>query len=253
MTWVSPAFWTMIDLWRSSPWTRLGFSNISIHSVRSVWPYPPSVFGSGMLIPDPDFYPSRIPYPKTAAKERGEKKFHPRMRSSLVVRASDCQCSVATFLGSIPASVGTVESEGRQMKQCWILYEQKEKNHPQKIYIYKNLLSYLFCSHKFHIIENYFIFEMLKKKIWSNFQRIIELFTQKIVTELSIIWVWDPGSGKNLFRIPDPGVKKAPDPGSGSEKLSAIIIIIIIYQCCGYVIFWYGSRCGSDPQIRTSD
>jgi hypothetical protein len=26
----------------------------------------------------------------------------------------------------------------------------------------------------------------------------------------------DPGSGKNLFRIPDPGVKKAPDPGSGS-------------------------------------
>jgi hypothetical protein len=24
----------------------------------------------------------------------------------------------------------------------------------------------------------------------------------------------DPGSGKNLFRIPDPGVKKAPDPVS---------------------------------------
>jgi hypothetical protein len=24
----------------------------------------------------------------------------------------------------------------------------------------------------------------------------------------------DPGSGKNLFRIPDPEVKKAPDPGS---------------------------------------
>ncbi len=26
------------------------------------------------------------------------------------------------------------------------------------------------------------------------------------------IWVWDPGSGKNLFRIPDSGVKKVPDP-----------------------------------------
>jgi hypothetical protein len=24
----------------------------------------------------------------------------------------------------------------------------------------------------------------------------------------------DPGSGKNLFRIPDPGIKKAPDPGN---------------------------------------
>jgi hypothetical protein len=29
----------------------------------------------------------------------------------------------------------------------------------------------------------------------------------------------DQGSGKNLFRIPDPGVKKAPDPGSGSATL----------------------------------
>ncbi len=49
-----------------------------------------------------------------------------RMRSSLVVRASDCQATiVATVLGSIPASVGTVESEGRQMKQCWIQYEKK--------------------------------------------------------------------------------------------------------------------------------
>jgi hypothetical protein len=57
---------------------------------------------------------------------------------------------------------------------------------------------------------------MLKKKIWANFQRIVEVFTQKIFNMLSNIWVWDPGSGKNLFRIPDPGVKKAPDPGSAT-------------------------------------
>ncbi len=31
--------------------------------------------GSGMFIPDLDFYPSRIPYPKTSTKKRGEKKF----------------------------------------------------------------------------------------------------------------------------------------------------------------------------------
>jgi hypothetical protein len=31
--------------------------------------------GSGMFIPDPDFYPSRISDPKTAKKERGEKIF----------------------------------------------------------------------------------------------------------------------------------------------------------------------------------
>ncbi len=60
---------------------------------------------------------------------------------------------------------------------------------------------------------------MLKKKIWANFQRIIELFSKKIVTKLSKIWVWDPGSeirdpektysgsriqGSNRHRIPDP-------------------------------------------------
>ncbi len=42
----------------------------------------------------------------------------------------------------------------------------------------------------------------------------MKFLTQKIVTKLSKIWVWDPGSGENLFRIPDAGVKKAPDPGS---------------------------------------
>jgi hypothetical protein len=65
-------------------------------------------------------------------------------------------------------------------------------------------MSYLFCCHKFHKVVNYFIFEKLKKKIWANFQRIIELFTQKIVTKLSKIWVWDPGSrlqGSKRHRI----------------------------------------------------
>jgi hypothetical protein len=123
-----------------------------------------SVADPGCLsrIPDPDFYPSRIPDPgswipdpKTATKERGEKK-----------------------LVAIPL-----------------------------------------CSHKFHKIVNYFSFEVLKKKIWASFQRITELTTKQIVKKLLKIWSWDPGSGKNLFRIPDPGVKKAPDPGSGSATL----------------------------------
>jgi hypothetical protein len=55
---------------------------------------------------------------------------------------------------------------------------------------------------------------VLKKKIWANFQRIIELFTQKIDTKLSKIWVWDPGSGNNLFRIPDPGSRGQKGTGS---------------------------------------
>jgi hypothetical protein len=120
-----------------------------------------SVADPGCLswIPDPDFYQSRIPDPgsrihdpKTATKERGEKK-----------------------LDIKPFYVAT----------------------------------------KFKKIINYFSFEVLKKKIWANFQRIIELFTKKLFK----IWSWDPGSeirdpgsGKNPFRIPGPGVKK----GTGS-------------------------------------
>ncbi len=60
----------------------------------------------------------------------------------------------------------------------------------------------IFCSHKFHKIQ--------------------DLFTPKIVNKLPKIWVRDPGSEtgiqKNLFRIPDPGIKKAPDPGSRDQK-----------------------------------
>jgi hypothetical protein len=61
-----------------------------------------------------------------------------------------------------------------------------------------------FYSHKFNNIVNYFISEMLNKKIWANFQ--------KIVTKLSKIWVWDPGS-----EIRDPE-KPSPDPGSRGQK-----------------------------------
>jgi len=86
---------------------------------------------------------------------------------------------------------------------------------------------------------------VLKKKIWANFQRIIELFTKKIVKKLLKIGSWDPGSGirdpgsgKNLFRIriPDPGVKKhpIPDPGSGSATLGSGFKIFIYWELNPY-------------------
>ncbi len=92
-----------------------------------------------------------------------------------------------------------------------------------------------FCSHKFHKIVNCLTFEMLKIKIWANFQRIIELFTQKIVTKLSKIWVCDPGSeirdpkntysgfriqGSKRHRIPDP------DPQHWQQYLA------MLFKCC---------------------
>jgi hypothetical protein len=85
-----------------------------------------------------------------------------------------------------------------------------------------NSLSYLFCSHKFHKTVFNLIFEMLKKKIWANFQRFIELFTQKIVTKLSKIWVWELGSGIREKPIPDPGSSGQKGTASGSATLLLI-------------------------------
>jgi hypothetical protein len=79
-----------------------------------------------------------------------------------------------------------------------------------------------FWSHKFHKIELFYFLNVDEKNLG-------QLFTQKIVSKLSKIWVWDPGSefrdpvsGKNLFRIPGPGVKTAPDPGSVSATLEKV-------------------------------
>jgi hypothetical protein len=77
----------------------------------------------------------------------------------------------------------------------------------------KKFVSYLFFCHKIQKIE-LFYFEMLKKKIWANFQRIIELFTQKIVTKLSKIWVLDPRSGIRKKPFPDLGSRGQKGTGS---------------------------------------
>ncbi len=85
---------------------------------------------------------------------------------------------------------------------------------------------------------------MLKKKIWAHFQRIIELFTKKIVKKLLKIWSWDPGS-----EIRDPEKtysgsrgQKAPDPGSGSATLEyhneRVDLALKEKSGCNHVIFF---------------
>jgi hypothetical protein len=84
----------------------------------------------------------------------------------------------------------------------------------QKRGVKKIVVILFFWSHKFHKIENYFSFDILKIKIWANFQRIIKLFTPIIVTKLEI----------REKPIPNPvsrGSKRhwIPDPGSGFATL----------------------------------
>ncbi len=115
----------------------------------------PQCGGSGMFIPDPG---SRIPDPKTATKERGEKKI-----------------CCHTF----------------------------------------------FCSHKFHNIANYFIFLMLKKKIWQILKKLKNFLPKKLSqsSQKYGLGIRDRGSeirdpektysgsriqGSKRHRIPDP-------------------------------------------------
>jgi hypothetical protein len=63
----------------------------------------------------------------------------------------------------------------------------------------------------------------------------MKLFTQKFVTKLSKIWVWDPGSGKKPIPDPGPGDKKAPDSGSGFATLLWRISFLV-------EVFYYGAQ-----------
>jgi hypothetical protein len=93
-------------------------------------------------------------------------------------------------------------------------------------------------------IVKYFSFEVLKKKLFPIFKESYFCLTKKIVKKLYKIWFLDPGSGirdqgsgKNPFRIPDPGVKKAPDPESGSATLAKNCtgsgpLYISFHKCC---------------------
>jgi hypothetical protein len=61
---------------------------------------------------------------------------------------------------------------------------------------------------------------MMKKKIWANFQRIIELFTQKLSPSFEKygFGIRDPRSWIRKKPIHDQkGVKKAPEPGSDPQ------------------------------------
>jgi hypothetical protein len=82
--------------------------------------------------------------------------------------------------------------------------------------------------------------------MWDNFQRIIEHFTQIIVKALQNMVL---GSGireteQTPFRIPDPGVKKAPDPGAVLSLTVDKVIQSSLFQAPA--LSRDGSRAGSN-------
>jgi hypothetical protein len=84
--------------------------------------------------------------------------------------------------------------------------DQKQR---QKSRVKKISCPTFFSSHKSHKIKNYFIFEQVKKKTLGQFTTTYRTFYPKIVLSFQKY-----GSGIRKKSVPDPGVKKAPDPGS---------------------------------------
>ncbi len=96
------------------------------------------------------------------------------------------------------------------------------------------------CSHKFHKIKFFYFWNAEEKNLGQFSKNYITFYSKYLSLSyqkngFGIRNPWSgktysgiqkkpiPGSGKNLFRIPDPGpgVKKAPDPGSGSATLKS--------------------------------
>jgi hypothetical protein len=84
----------------------------------------------------------------------------------------------------------------------------------------------------------------------ANFQRIVEVFTQKIFNMLSNIWVWNPGSEIRKKPIPDPGSRgqkgtgsRIPDPGSGSATLGLSLSLFRYLPVFGCFCFRLSACC----------
>ncbi len=130
--------------------------------------------GSGIFIPNPgsgDFYPSRVPDPGSRIPDLGFRISDPGSRiPDLGSRISDPRSWIPDLGSRIPDPKTTTKD---RVKNCFFVIP---------FFVATNFT-------KLQII----LFFMLKKK-FRPFSKIIEFFTQKIVTKLSKIWVWDPGS-----------------------------------------------------------
>ncbi len=118
---------------------------------------------------------------------------------------------VATFLGSISASTDTVESEGQQMKQCWITYIKKKKSYKIPHWIFSRdpvcvisflrnylLVQYYTCMH--YILDKNVRFVLVKTELtaldaFTVRSRIHFVFKFLCLVFLSVCWPW-------LFFIP---------------------------------------------------
>jgi hypothetical protein len=110
-------------------------------------------------------------------------------------------------------------------QHCW----SPDLKQQQKTGVKRNLLSYLFCSYKYHIIENYFIFELEKKNLDQFTKNYSSFYAKNCHYALknkglgSEIRDPFPDPGSKRLRIPDPDQQHwepgfgIQDPGFGTD------------------------------------
>jgi hypothetical protein len=150
-----------------------------------------------MFIPDPDIFPYRIP--------------------DLGSRIPDLGSRIPDLGSRIPDLGSRIPDLGSR------ILDPGSKNSNGKTRVEKKFVVIPFFGAINFTKFNYFNFEMLNKKIWANFQRIIELFTQKLSlsSQKYGFGIWDLRSGNRKKPTPDPrsriqGSKRhrIPDPDS---------------------------------------
>jgi hypothetical protein len=76
-----------------------------------------------------------------------------------------------------------------------------------------------------------------------QFSKNFRTFYPKIC-KLSKIWVWDPGSGKNPFRIPDPGSRGKKGTGSRIRNTGISSWSIVLFSTNQFFVM------GGEEQVR---
>ncbi len=97
------------------------------------------------------------------------------------------------------------------------IQKQQQKRGEKKISCHTGTF---LCSHKFHKIVNILVLKWWRKKNVGQFSKNYRTFYQKNCQKALKNMVLESGIRKKP--IPDPGVKKAQDPGSGSATLKLI-------------------------------
>jgi hypothetical protein len=111
----------------------------------------------------------------------------------------------------------------------WILI----LTHPGSINSYKRegrkklVVIYLYVATNFTKCKIILFLNCRRKKFRPNFKELNNFLPKKLLlsSQKYEFGIRDPGFRINLFRIPDPGVKKALDPGSGSAAQNFLFIL----------------------------